>query len=543
MDQTSLADHEQVEVNMGDGKVIVVERETGSSRGPEIGYYNTSVNFYKWDYTYANDGNYTVYWNGVNRNAGILNITPPSDSYSFLVSTTLTINSLTRLNNSPVFMAPIGIFATVGQPLNYNLLAYDRDGDSLSYKLRTPLWKDINGKTLPLPGYQLPDKIARCMNAEQMGQSEFKLSETDGQLVWNTPCYTGEYVFAVAVEEWRNGRKIGEVVYDMQLLAKGSFNGTYPEKLFLIKQPAQEFTQEGYLVAKINQEVELRIAYNNLKPTYAPIKDATTAKLYASELSELLNVPVTFEIGQYGTGIFRFTPTEDLIRNRPYFVSFYGTTYYTWAVTSVGIRVRSDQPIFTLLSTSNLSRSPEGEFMTKPQKQVSLEVFAETIKGYAPTITTESDLANGASDFAFTSRDSTEGKIGKLVFTPSLSQATGTPQTITFRATHTATAKEPIVLEKQVQVIVVQQLPTATAEELAAATYLIYPNPAQNKFTVQAETPALLSIYSLQGQLVLEQRLQPGLTEVERPNATAGLYFYTLTTKDGQKKTGKLVLQ
>nr|WP_233150281.1 T9SS type A sorting domain-containing protein [Pontibacter sp. BT310] len=96
----------------------------------------------------------------------------------------------------------------------------------------------------------------------------------------------------------------------------------------------------------------------------------------------------------------------------------------------------------------------------------------------------------------------------------------------------------------KLQVIVTQQQPTATPEELAAATYLIYPNPARDKFTVQAEAPATLHIYSLQGKLLLEQQLQPGTTEVRKPeNATTGLYFYSLTTQSGHKKTGKLVLQ
>jgi hypothetical protein len=162
-------------------------------------------------------------------------------------------------------------------------------------------------------------------------------------------------------------------------------------------------------------------------------------------------------------------------------------------------------------------------------------------------------LTAKAEKFNFTVRDTTDGKVGELIFKPSIYQTSYTPQTITFKATYnpariaggrSAAAGEPIVKEMKLQVIVTQQQPTATPEELAAATYLIYPNPARDKFTVQAEAPTTLHIYSLQGKLLLEQQLQPGTTEVRKPeNATTGLYFYSLTTQSGHKKTGKLVLQ
>ncbi|WP_347156489.1 gliding motility-associated C-terminal domain-containing protein [Pontibacter chitinilyticus] len=227
MNTEAAADHPKVNVAMGDGTVVEVNRLTGAD-GIPIGN-NTDKNVYKWEYTYGADGTYTVSWNGVNRNNNILNIAPPSDQVSFLISTTININALRGFNSTPVLtVAPIDI-AAVGRVFVHNPGAYDRDGDSLAFKLRVPQQQDgATGKILAVPGYTLPSRTFDCLTEDGSAPAYLTLDLNTGQLVWNAPCVKGEYNVAFVVEEWRvskNGAvKLGEVVRDMQIIVKETEN-------------------------------------------------------------------------------------------------------------------------------------------------------------------------------------------------------------------------------------------------------------------------------------------------------------------------------
>lgn len=220
-DHASQADDPQVEISMGDGNSVVVPRLSVTQIGPASDQIDKEV--FKWEYTYGQDGSYIVSWNGINRNPGILNITPPSDQLTFYISTTINISSLRGFNSTPVLtVAPIDK-ASIGERWVHNPGAYDRDGDSLSFKLRVPMRKDAAGNILPVPGYTLPDRTFSCRNSANSGSATFTLNMVDGQLVWDAPCRIGEYNVAFVVEEWRvtergSRIKLGEVVRDMQIL-------------------------------------------------------------------------------------------------------------------------------------------------------------------------------------------------------------------------------------------------------------------------------------------------------------------------------------
>lgn len=227
MNTGATADHARVSMAMGDGTVIEVDRLTGAD-GIPIGN-QTDKNIYKWEYTYGADGTYTISWNGVNRNEGIQNIAPPSDQVSFVISTTININALRGFNSTPVLtVAPIDV-AAVGRVFVHNPGAYDRDGDSLAFKLRVPQQLDAaTGRIIDVPGYTLPSRTFNCQTEDGSGPAYLTLDINTGQLVWNAPCRKGEYNVAFVVEEWRvsaNGAvKLGEVVRDMQIIVKETEN-------------------------------------------------------------------------------------------------------------------------------------------------------------------------------------------------------------------------------------------------------------------------------------------------------------------------------
>ncbi|MEJ8758173.1 T9SS type A sorting domain-containing protein [Pontibacter sp. H259] len=548
-DRASQAEDPLLEIRMGDGNRLTIPRYMITQIGDISAQIDKEV--YKWEYTYASDGTYIVSSIIVNRNNGILNMTQPSDQSPIYRQTFVTINSTTGFNSSPQFLSPKPVFASIGRSVNYNFLAYDPDGDSLAYKLITPQSIDQSGNAIPAPGYTLPDQTFKCRNSTDTADGMLSLSESDGQFTWDAPCRRGEYIYAVAVEEWRNGTKISEIEYEMQILVVDSGDPW----LELIKTDNQKYSAEGYLIVKATDEVKFQMAYNYMKPDEYYVTGE--GNYFTSELSHILNVPVTYNIQYnqyyYGTvGTFSFKPDKGLIRNRPYFVNFYGTDRRYSYTKSIGIIIRDDQPIIKVQGQNKYTKTDEGYYVLPTTETIKLDMFAENMEGYVQTLSVESPLAEKADQFKFTVRDTTDSKVGELLFKPSIYQTSYTPQPITFKAIYNparvageraAFAGDPIVKEIQLQVIVEQQTPTASPEELASAAYLIYPNPAQNKFTVQAEAPAILSIYSLQGKLILERQLQPGTTEVNRPTATSGLYFYTLTTQYGHKKTGKLVLQ
>jgi gliding motility-associated-like protein len=227
-DRESEAMDPEVTISMGDGNSVIDKWENGEV---PVGDFNDKIDVavYKWEYTYGSDGTYIVAWNGINRNPGILNITPPSDQLTFYISTTINVSALRGFNSTPILtVAPIDK-ASVGKRWVHNPGAYDPEGDSLSFKLRVPLRTDIAGNISPVPGYSLPDRTFNCSNATGTGSATFTLNMENGQLVWDAPCRKGEYNVAFVVEEWRiasnGGRiKLGEVVRDMQILVTDAVN-------------------------------------------------------------------------------------------------------------------------------------------------------------------------------------------------------------------------------------------------------------------------------------------------------------------------------
>lgn len=66
--------------------------------------------------------------------------------------------------------------------------------------------------------------------------------------------------------------------------------------------------------------------------------------------------------------------------------------------------------------------------------------------------------------------------------------------------------------------------------------FTIFPNPAVDQVTIQSQrTGALLSVYNLQGQLILNQQLHQEKTELNIDHLTKGVYIFKLVYSD---KTG-----
>ncbi|NMM48922.1 T9SS type B sorting domain-containing protein [Marinigracilibium pacificum] len=124
------------------------------------------------------------------------------------------------VNSTPAGFSPLRDYACVNRYFETDFSGFDRDGDSIAYSLVHPL-SVIEPVPLPPPS---PGPYPRVVfkngfSPDNMIPGNPKLSITNrtGKLFVN-PSYTGLFVFAVKAEEFRNGKKIGEVRRDFQML-------------------------------------------------------------------------------------------------------------------------------------------------------------------------------------------------------------------------------------------------------------------------------------------------------------------------------------
>jgi len=192
----SYADRPSLDVEWGDNSVSTAQRIS----------ILTLPNFYKRniyviDHTYPGPGIYKIVVQDPNRNANVKNI-PNSVNVVFSISTILTVNPAMGRNSTPVLLNPPYDKAAYRHLFIHNPSAFDSDGDSLSYRLTVCTRED--GK--PIQGYTLPPATI-----------SISVDSITGDLIWNTPADTGKFNVAVEIAEWRNGKKIGIVVRDMQI--------------------------------------------------------------------------------------------------------------------------------------------------------------------------------------------------------------------------------------------------------------------------------------------------------------------------------------
>ncbi len=206
--ESSEADRDFLTLNYGDGDADTVQRVS-----EDINFlYDVKVNTYIGTHTYTGPGTYLIWFHDPNRNIDVNNVVNSVDKF-FCVETELIISPfLGSPNNSVLFdNCPCPTLACVQQPWYYNSLAYDPDGDSLSYELvfcKGEFCVDFSPQI-----YQYPDEF----NAPSNGN--LTVDPVTGTVSWvgPGPQITGEYNLALKIYEWRSGVKIGSVLRDMQI--------------------------------------------------------------------------------------------------------------------------------------------------------------------------------------------------------------------------------------------------------------------------------------------------------------------------------------
>ncbi|GAB3718303.1 gliding motility-associated C-terminal domain-containing protein [Spirosoma lituiforme] len=217
--------------------------------------------------TYNDSQGYYMSYQTRNRNGGINNIVNPIQTgYTFYLEfPALLQNNQLFINSSPHFEPINGEYVCLGNPFTFPFGGTDPDGDELRYSMVTPLnQKAISGQNnntqngvsaAPYPAVSWLSGFDA--NNAIPGNPTLQVNARTGELSV-TATQLGLYVFAVNVEEYRNGLKIGEVRRDFQLLVVDCPPTTTPDPSVQIKsRPKQPVTilcegDSAVLMASVN---------------------------------------------------------------------------------------------------------------------------------------------------------------------------------------------------------------------------------------------------------------------------------------------------
>ncbi|MBN1108014.1 MAG: gliding motility-associated C-terminal domain-containing protein [Bacteroidales bacterium] len=282
----SLADRDQLDVDWGDNSMSTAPRV---SRVVLPNYYQRNI--YVITHTFPGPGVYKIVVQDPNRNFGVKNI-PNSVNVVFSIATTLTVNPAMGFNNTPVLLNPPYDKAALGYVFIHNPAAYDPDGDSLSYALTTCTRED--GK--PIENYTLPP-ATRSITVDPL----------TGDLIWDTPADTGIYNVAMEIQEWRNGKKIGSVVRDMQI------------EVFVTSNKPPVNGPLSSICVEAGEIVDFTVSATDENNDRISLR--ATSGIFGLQPCPALFSGIDSVPG-YSTARFIWTPCHEAVRNQPYNIIF-----------------------------------------------------------------------------------------------------------------------------------------------------------------------------------------------------------------------------
>ncbi|WPP50984.1 T9SS type B sorting domain-containing protein [Catalinimonas niigatensis] len=217
-------------LDMGDGNVFILDPNTDFVTRTIIdGDKQIRVTVFEKVYTFPGAGGYTITYREQNRNQYILNMANSVET-PFFIQTQVNADPF-FCNTTPVLTNPPVDGAVVGQTFTHNPGAYDKDGDSLAFKMVVPL----QDKGLVVDDYTYPDEYDRDRgdntNPIRQDGSQPVFLEIDaetGTVTWDAPANPGEYNISFIIEEWRKIEGewvfLGYVTRDMQIIVEDADN-------------------------------------------------------------------------------------------------------------------------------------------------------------------------------------------------------------------------------------------------------------------------------------------------------------------------------
>ena len=184
-----------VEVCTGDGSVITVSRTSYNNLANNSGI---AVALFETNYTYPSSGSFQIS-TSLNNRTNVVNYAYGEQSPVFL----WTVLNTEIINSTPV-LPYLSFSAGVKQVFSLDLKPTNTDTDSVSIRLQK-LSKPSPGTC----GVRMIDQTYIYPN-DVNKTGTFKINQTEKKLVWTAPEQVGSYLYAMVVDEWRDGIKISE---------------------------------------------------------------------------------------------------------------------------------------------------------------------------------------------------------------------------------------------------------------------------------------------------------------------------------------------
>lgn len=204
---------------------------------------------------------YYMVWERCCRNNIISNIIAPENAgLTMYLEFPALIDRTGRpfINSEPQAFPPLGDYVCVNQPFFFDFSGTDPDGDELRYRLTVP----INGSsTFNEPRPIIPSsapystvQFTPGISLTNMVPGSVPLRIGQDGILLLTASQTGLFVFAIAVEEYRNGIKIGEVRRDYQLLVLDCPTATKPNVAFKANAKPNRYVEGTTIILDANED-------------------------------------------------------------------------------------------------------------------------------------------------------------------------------------------------------------------------------------------------------------------------------------------------
>lgn len=310
--------------NFGQGRVIgpgrdVLAAESVDGRFIETNIGNeTLISVIQFDHTFDGPGVYVISYTEQNRNGGIINMGgAASEDIPFHIETILRIDPGLDINGTPQLTIPPIDRACIGARFIHNPGAFDPDGDSLAYRIVTPM----QGRGFDVTTYvPLDDPSITDIREDGGAPPIFSIDPINGDLVWDAPKFAGEYNVAFIIEEWRyselTGRyeQLGYVTRDMQIIVEDCDNER-PE----LEIPPDTCIEAGSLLEAV---IVARDPDNNdvLLEAFGGVFELNNSPAEFLSLPDLDPEPKFRD--QPASSLFKWQTNINHVRSRPYEVQF-----------------------------------------------------------------------------------------------------------------------------------------------------------------------------------------------------------------------------
>jgi hypothetical protein len=239
------------------------------------------------------------------RKQSISNVTMPA-SQSMHVYTEIHNTAPALINSTPEFVNSPVFFSSPNDTLQHNPTGVDIDGDSLVYTYLTPM--GAGGAALPMTFIPYPG-------------SAFTVDAITGEIYW-IPSSVGDYVYAVRVDEYRNGTLIGRSVRDAMVTICVGCKTTMSTS-FQFYNTAAWPQSAGYTVFTAYAGVPFNYTFQG---GLSGMTSNTLSMGMIGEANFHPNAPAmnSVQTGSDVSGSYSWTPTAAQVRNRPYLNVLFG---------------------------------------------------------------------------------------------------------------------------------------------------------------------------------------------------------------------------